>query len=177
MDIRPWKNYSATFRQVMVAWMLFMAISGWRLCDCKCAFEAIFNFGDSNSDTGGFYAAFPAESLPYGMTYFRKPVGRATDGRLMIDFLGTVIFWFHSLFLVNSITFFLWANHAILHTVLVYQLAGPVNFCLSTSLVLLFSVETNREIVAPCLSTNTNPHISSQAFLHFLCNQTVYLSN
>lgn len=72
--------------------MLFMAISGRRLCDCKCAFEAIFNFGDSNSDTGGFYAAFPAESLPYGMTYFRKPVGRATDGRLMIDFLGTVIF-------------------------------------------------------------------------------------
>ncbi|KAG5565956.1 hypothetical protein RHGRI_001769 [Rhododendron griersonianum] len=91
MDIRPWKNYSATFRRVMVAWMLFMAISGRRLCDCKCAFEAIFNFGDSNSDTGGFYAAFPAESLPYGMTYFRKPVGRATDGRLMIDFLAQAL--------------------------------------------------------------------------------------
>ncbi|XP_058190938.1 GDSL esterase/lipase At4g01130 isoform X2 [Rhododendron vialii] len=93
MDIRPWKHYSATFRRVMmVAWMLFMAISGGRrLCDCKCAFEAIFNFGDSNSDTGGFYAAFPAESLPYGMTYFRKPVGRATDGRLMIDFLAQAI--------------------------------------------------------------------------------------
>ncbi|THG23724.1 hypothetical protein TEA_019521 [Camellia sinensis var. sinensis] len=64
-----------------------MAISG-RLADCKCAFEAIFNFGDSNSDTGGFWAAFPAQPGPYGMTYFKKPAGRATDGRLMIDFLG-----------------------------------------------------------------------------------------
>lgn len=54
----------------------------------KCAFEAIFNFGDSNSDTGGFFAAFPAEGAPFGMTYFKKPVGRATDGRLTIDFLA-----------------------------------------------------------------------------------------
>lgn len=53
-----------------------------------CDFKAIFNFGDSNSDTGGFYAAFPAESGPYGMTYFNKPAGRASDGRLVIDFIG-----------------------------------------------------------------------------------------
>lgn len=54
----------------------------------KCPFEAIFNFGDSNTDTGGFWAAFPAERLPYGMTYFERPSGRATDGRVIIDFLG-----------------------------------------------------------------------------------------
>ncbi|CAL5397735.1 unnamed protein product [Camellia sinensis] len=60
------------------------------MLDCKCAFEAIFNFGDSNSDTGGFWAAFPAQSGPYGMTYFKKPAGRATDGRLMIDFLAHI---------------------------------------------------------------------------------------
>jgi len=54
----------------------------------KCDFEAIFNFGDSNSDTGGFWAAFPSQSGPFGMTYFNKPVGRATDGRLIVDFLG-----------------------------------------------------------------------------------------
>ncbi|KAH7848377.1 hypothetical protein Vadar_002086 [Vaccinium darrowii] len=84
-------NSATTFRRVMVAWMVFMAVSGRRLGDCKCAFDAIFNFGDSNSDTGGFYAAFPSESLPYGMTYFKKPVGRATDGRLMIDFLAQAL--------------------------------------------------------------------------------------
>ncbi|KAI4355180.1 hypothetical protein L6164_003976 [Bauhinia variegata] len=57
----------------------------------KCDFEGIFNFGDSNSDTGGFYAAFPAEKGPYGMTYFHKPSGRATDGRLIVDFLAQAL--------------------------------------------------------------------------------------
>lgn len=56
--------------------------------DSKCEFKAIFNFGDSNSDTGGFWAAFPAQSGPFGMTFFHKPSGRATDGRLILDFLG-----------------------------------------------------------------------------------------
>ncbi|CAL5339933.1 unnamed protein product [Camellia sinensis] len=68
-----------------------VSASNGRLADCKCAFEAIFNFGDSNSDTGGFWAAFPAQSGPYGMTYFKKPAGRATDGRLMIDFLAQAL--------------------------------------------------------------------------------------
>ncbi|KAL8028136.1 hypothetical protein ABFX02_14G140100 [Erythranthe guttata] len=54
----------------------------------KCAYEAIFNFGDSNSDTGGFYSAFPSQPSPNGMTYFSKPTGRTTDGRLYIDFLA-----------------------------------------------------------------------------------------
>ncbi|KAI5345751.1 PREDICTED: GDSL [Prunus dulcis] len=61
------------------------------LSHSKCEFEAIFNFGDSNSDTGGFWAAFPAESGPYGMTYFKRPVGRATDGRLILDFLAQAL--------------------------------------------------------------------------------------
>ncbi|KAK7263202.1 hypothetical protein RJT34_30789 [Clitoria ternatea] len=61
------------------------------LSRAECDFEAIFNFGDSNSDTGGFYAAFPASSGPYGMTYFKKPAGRASDGRLVIDFLAQAL--------------------------------------------------------------------------------------
>ncbi|CAL5339934.1 unnamed protein product [Camellia sinensis] len=68
-----------TFRQLLDVFTMFMAISG-RLADCKCAFEATFNFGGSNSDTGGFWAAFPTQSGPYGMTYFKKAAGRATDG-------------------------------------------------------------------------------------------------
>ncbi|KAM2157189.1 hypothetical protein ACFX1R_042789 [Malus domestica] len=54
----------------------------------KSEFEAIFNFENSNSDTGRFWAAFLAQPGPYGMTYFKRPVGRATDGRLIVDFLG-----------------------------------------------------------------------------------------
>ncbi|KAH7682378.1 GDSL lipase/esterase protein [Dioscorea alata] len=58
------------------------------LTDAGCDFPAIFNFGDSNSDTGGFWAAFPAQTRPFGMTYFGKPAGRASDGRAVIDFLA-----------------------------------------------------------------------------------------
>ncbi|CAL5400916.1 unnamed protein product [Camellia sinensis] len=79
-----------TFRRLLDVFTMFMAISG-RLADCKCAFEATFNFGGSNSDTGGFWAAFPTQSGPYGMTYFKKPASRATDGRLMIDFLAQAL--------------------------------------------------------------------------------------
>ncbi|KAL3849550.1 hypothetical protein ACJIZ3_011432 [Penstemon smallii] len=56
--------------------------------NAKCAFEAMFVFGDSNVDTGGFYAAFPSQTSPYGMTYFGKPTGRPTDGRIFVDFLA-----------------------------------------------------------------------------------------
>lgn len=68
----------------------------------KCPFEAIFNFGDSNTDTGGFWAAFPAERLPYGMTYFKRPSGRATDGRVIIDFLGNSPQQFSYVFVLKS---------------------------------------------------------------------------
>ncbi|KAG4938449.1 hypothetical protein AAZX31_16G064100 [Glycine max] len=53
-----------------------------------CDFPAIFNFGDSNSDTGCMAAAFYPEVLPYGETFFHEPVGRASDGRLIIDFIA-----------------------------------------------------------------------------------------
>ncbi|KAJ1414681.1 SGNH hydrolase superfamily [Sesbania bispinosa] len=73
--------------------VIFTVVLPWLvgLSHSECDFKAIFNFGDSNSDTGGFYAAFPAESGPYGMTYFNKPAGRASDGRLIIDFLAQAL--------------------------------------------------------------------------------------
>ncbi|PSS19635.1 GDSL esterase/lipase [Actinidia chinensis var. chinensis] len=51
-------------------------------------YPAVFNFGDSNSDTGGLVAGL-ADHLdpPYGQIYFQKPSGRFCDGRLIIDFL------------------------------------------------------------------------------------------
>lgn len=58
----------------------------------KCAFPAIFNFGDSTSDTGGIHVSFPfrtlSEHFPYGETFFHRPVNRYSDGRLLIDFLA-----------------------------------------------------------------------------------------
>nr|DAD19371.1 TPA_asm: hypothetical protein HUJ06_020834 [Nelumbo nucifera] len=53
-------------------------------------YPAVFNFGDSNSDTGGLIAAGIGDRLepPNGQTYFLKPSGRFCDGRLIIDFLS-----------------------------------------------------------------------------------------
>lgn len=53
-----------------------------------CKFPTIYNFGDSNSDTGGISAAFYPTALPYGETFFGRPAGRASDGRLIVDFIG-----------------------------------------------------------------------------------------
>ncbi|KAJ7974677.1 GDSL esterase/lipase [Quillaja saponaria] len=53
-----------------------------------CVFPAIYNFGDSNSDTGGISAAFEPISGPYGVGFFHKPAGRDSDGRLIIDFIA-----------------------------------------------------------------------------------------
>ncbi|KAI0510458.1 hypothetical protein KFK09_011060 [Dendrobium nobile] len=51
-------------------------------------YPAVFNFGDSNSDTGGLVAGIgDILDPPYGQTYFRRPAGRFCDGRLIIDFL------------------------------------------------------------------------------------------
>ncbi|KAL7093789.1 hypothetical protein ACP275_11G061300 [Erythranthe tilingii] len=53
-----------------------------------CHFPAIFNFGDSNSDTGGLSAAFGQAPPPNGESYFHGPAGRYSDGRLVIDFIA-----------------------------------------------------------------------------------------
>ncbi|XP_050276485.1 GDSL esterase/lipase At5g14450-like isoform X3 [Quercus robur] len=53
-----------------------------------CHIPAIYNFGDSNSDTGSASAAFGRLPPPYGETFFGKPSGRYSDGRLIIDFIG-----------------------------------------------------------------------------------------
>ncbi|CAK9308892.1 unnamed protein product [Citrullus colocynthis] len=61
---------------------LFGAASG------SCRFPAVYNFGDSNSDTGGISAALNAIQPPNGETFFGHPSGRACDGRLIIDFIA-----------------------------------------------------------------------------------------
>ncbi|XP_075642897.1 GDSL esterase/lipase At1g09390-like [Castanea sativa] len=48
----------------------------------------VFNFGDSNSDTGGFSIGLGLNfGPPNGRTFFHQPSGRLCDGRLIIDFL------------------------------------------------------------------------------------------
>ncbi|TVU30944.1 hypothetical protein EJB05_22602, partial [Eragrostis curvula] len=57
-------------------------------------YAGVFSFGDSLTDTGMVprVAAGPASRPPYGETFFRRPTGRASDGRLVLDFIGPVRF-------------------------------------------------------------------------------------
>ncbi|XP_051125543.1 GDSL esterase/lipase At1g28570-like [Andrographis paniculata] len=57
-------------------------------------FDSIVSFGGSLSDTGNDLApelllghCF-STNLPYGRTYFHRPTGRFSDGRLVIDFIA-----------------------------------------------------------------------------------------
>ncbi|KAJ1402139.1 SGNH hydrolase superfamily [Sesbania bispinosa] len=85
----------------MKVYILFIIITSFAFgflekVDSKASphpFEAIFNFGDSLSDTGNFLASgailFPViGKLPYGETFFKHATGRCSDGRLVIDFIA-----------------------------------------------------------------------------------------
>ncbi|KAG6602441.1 GDSL esterase/lipase, partial [Cucurbita argyrosperma subsp. sororia] len=80
-----------TLRRVLV--FLFLGLVGRTVAlaggsGSGCGFPAVYNFGDSNSDTGGISAAFNVIQSPNGVTFFGHPSGRACDGRLIIDFIA-----------------------------------------------------------------------------------------
>ncbi|KAJ0514949.1 putative alpha-L-fucosidase [Helianthus annuus] len=56
----------------------------------ECNFPAVFNVGDSGSDTGALLSMFgePAAPPPNGETFFHSSAGRVCDGRLLIDFIA-----------------------------------------------------------------------------------------
>ncbi|KAL3741746.1 hypothetical protein ACJRO7_017247 [Eucalyptus globulus] len=78
--------------KILVFFLLF-CLSSDPILSSPGRYEAIFNFGDSLSDTGNFLRsgalAFPViGKLPYGETFFRHATGRCSDGRLIVDFIA-----------------------------------------------------------------------------------------
>ena len=63
-------------------------------------YDSIFSFGDSFADTGNKPIAFARYSVPvtvmrppYGETFFGRPTGRTTDGRVILDLAGKHLPW------------------------------------------------------------------------------------
>ncbi|KAF8643644.1 hypothetical protein HU200_066700 [Digitaria exilis] len=61
-------------------------------------YHSTFSFGDSFADTGNnpavfaWYSVFdPVMRPPYGSTFFGRPTGRNSDGRLILDLIATVV--------------------------------------------------------------------------------------
>jgi hypothetical protein len=82
---------------VLVTTCCSNAVAAAAVTDRECP-EAIFSFGASTSDTGNIEAAFPFRvapqtNPPYGETFFGRPANRYSDGRLIVDFFGTVFFF------------------------------------------------------------------------------------
>ncbi|KAJ4818696.1 GDSL esterase/lipase [Rhynchospora pubera] len=68
-----------------LALMLVVLFPLMNFVDSKCI---LFNFGDSNSDTGGLTAGLGLYlGPPAGRTFFNRTTGRFCDGRLYIDFI------------------------------------------------------------------------------------------
>ncbi|XP_038877042.1 acetylajmalan esterase-like, partial [Benincasa hispida] len=56
-----------------------------------CMFDAIYQLGDSISDTGNLIREnlnTPFSHLPYGESFFNNPTGRCSNGLLMIDYFA-----------------------------------------------------------------------------------------
>lgn len=79
----------------LAAWwsLSFLAVVGSSGSPALGCYTRIFSFGDSLTDTGNFVRlTAKSQTLygapPYGRTFFGGPTGRASDGRLVIDFIA-----------------------------------------------------------------------------------------
>ncbi|XP_044952702.1 GDSL esterase/lipase At1g28600-like [Hordeum vulgare subsp. vulgare] len=78
-------------RFLLLAGLLLVAVTGGAGLG-HARYDRVFSFGDSLTDTGNsailpITAGGSFTNPPYGQTHFGRPNGRASDGRLVIDFI------------------------------------------------------------------------------------------
>ncbi|XP_022746945.1 acetylajmalan esterase-like [Durio zibethinus] len=92
LSLKKWLPPRFVFSLVLVISSFLSVISSaYPNILSTCKFDAIYQLGDSISDTGNFIQENPSSvfsRLPYGETFFKKATGRCSDGLLMIDYLA-----------------------------------------------------------------------------------------
>ncbi|CAN0880690.1 GDSL esterase/lipase At1g28580 [Linum grandiflorum] len=92
ISITTFSSSPSLFHTFSFSILLFLlSFSSTAVSTC---FTSIVSFGDSIADTGNLCQLSPLDNLPYmcfppyGDTFFRRPTGRSSDGRLIIDFIA-----------------------------------------------------------------------------------------
>uniref|UniRef100_A0A0C9S520 TSA: Wollemia nobilis Ref_Wollemi_Transcript_13455_1450 transcribed RNA sequence n=1 Tax=Wollemia nobilis TaxID=56998 RepID=A0A0C9S520_9CONI len=88
-------SVSQAFQLIALLSLITLHLVHGKVNNTHGCYRAIYSFGDSLTDTGNLLSLIsspalfaPIKYLPYGETYFQKPTGRSSDGRLLVDFLA-----------------------------------------------------------------------------------------
>ncbi|KAJ4719453.1 GDSL esterase/lipase [Melia azedarach] len=113
-----------------------------------CGINAIYQLGDSTSDTGNLIRENPQSVLarpPYGQNFFKNPTGRSSNGQLIIDYFATsASLPFLDAYLKTNATF--------------YGRGNGVNFAVAGATALPSETLANKKISSPV----TNSSLSKQ---------------
>nr|XP_027187439.1 GDSL esterase/lipase At3g27950 isoform X3 [Cicer arietinum] len=137
--------YILSFFNLFLSYTLIQVLSENVYNSKKCVYPAIYNFGDSNSDTGAVYATFTGVRPPNGMTFFGSLSGRASDGRLIIDFISEELKLPYLSAYLNSVgsNYRHGANFAVGGASIRPGGYSPINLGLQVSQFILFKSHTN----------------------------------
>ncbi|CAL5346148.1 unnamed protein product [Camellia sinensis] len=88
------RNSSTHTYKFFLFFFFFVLIFSASIKHSNGCYTSIFSFGDSIADTGNLARISESPQPPhfmlppYGETYFHRPTGRCSDGRLIIDFIA-----------------------------------------------------------------------------------------
>ncbi|XVF56513.1 hypothetical protein PTKIN_Ptkin06aG0127300 [Pterospermum kingtungense] len=92
LSLKKWRplRFVVSVLVVISSFFSFIPLNNAQILS-TCKFDAIYQLGDSISDTGNDIQRYPScayARLPYGQTFHNKATGRCSDGLLVINYLA-----------------------------------------------------------------------------------------